>query len=35
MVAIAVKAYFSVYDVDEPIICVYSVYSSLVRRFNA
>jgi hypothetical protein len=24
-----------VYDVDEPIICVYSVYSLLVRRFNA
>jgi hypothetical protein len=35
MVAIAVKVYFDVYDVDEPIICVYSVYSLLVRRFNA
>jgi hypothetical protein len=32
MGAIAVNAYFSVYDVDGPIICV---YSSLVRRFNA
>jgi hypothetical protein len=35
MRTIAVKANFSVYDVGEPTICVYSVYSSLVRRFNA
>jgi hypothetical protein len=35
MGTIAVKVYFNVYDVDESIICVYSVYSLLVRRFNA